>query len=91
MNHIESKYEPSLLVNVFDLEEGSDAEIDHDPRIGRQDLKTNRGEAIEPKVSVAATRRGTFSEFLGVWKQHEAEEFASATADLRRTDKDDWR
>ena len=48
-------------------------------------------EAIEPKVSVAATRRSTFSEFLGVWKRHEAEEFASATADIRRIDKEDWR
>lgn len=48
-------------------------------------------EAIEPKVNVAATRRGTFSEFLGVWKRHEAEEFAATTADLRRTDKEDWR
>jgi hypothetical protein len=48
-------------------------------------------EAIDPKVSVAADRRGTFSEFLGVWKRHEAEEFASATADIRRIDKGDWR
>jgi len=48
-------------------------------------------EAIEPKISVAATRRGTFSEFLGVWKRHEAEEFAAATADLRRIDKEEWR
>jgi len=48
-------------------------------------------EAIEPKVSGAAARRGTFSEFLGVWKRHEAEEFASATADTRRIDKGDWR
>ncbi|MHB8836298.1 MAG: hypothetical protein ACYC9Y_11405 [Candidatus Methylomirabilia bacterium] len=48
-------------------------------------------EAIEPKVSAAATRRGTFSEFLGVWKRHEAEEFASAAAETRRIDKGDWR
>lgn len=48
-------------------------------------------EAIEPKVSVAATRRGTFIEFLGVWKRHEAEEFISATSDLRQIDKEDWR
>ncbi len=48
-------------------------------------------EAIEPKVSVAATRRGTFTEFLGVWKRHEVEEFAFATAELRRIDQEDWR
>ena len=48
-------------------------------------------EAIGPKVSVAATRREAFSEFLGVWKRHEAEEFASVTADIRQIDKGDWR
>lgn len=54
-------------------------------------IKTLIEEAIEPKVSGAATRRGMFSEFLGVWKRHEVEEFAAATADLRRIDKEDWR
>jgi hypothetical protein len=48
-------------------------------------------EAIEPKAGGAAARREVYSEFLGVWKQHDMEEFASATADLRRIDEEAWR
>ena len=54
-------------------------------------IKSLLEEAIEPKASVALVRRGTFSEFLGVWKRHEAEEFAITTADLRRIDEETWR
>lgn len=48
-------------------------------------------EAVEPKAGGAAARRGSFSEFLGVWKRRDVEEFASATADIRRIDEESWR
>jgi hypothetical protein len=56
-----------------------------------QALKELLAESVGITAPTVRDHRADFKEFVGVWSEADAHEFAAASADFERIDAEDWR